>query len=185
MLRPIFLEFPEDPISWMVDTQYMLGPNLMIAPVFNAEGIVSYYVPKGSWYGIIDGKVRRGPGYVEETHDFFSLPVLLRPGSAIAISKKSGLIGPVYDYSNDITILVNWEDGIGTPDIRVEIPESDQDKLGQIKTVVRITSQEGKLRASIEEGRLTGSCVLRTVGGDGVKETEFKEDNGVLIAVVD
>ena len=47
MLRPMVLEFPEDPATEHVDTQYMLGDSLLVAPVFAAHGRVCYYVPRG------------------------------------------------------------------------------------------------------------------------------------------
>ncbi|KAF2803318.1 uncharacterized protein BDZ99DRAFT_512125 [Mytilinidion resinicola] len=87
MLRAAFLEYPEDPAVWYLDTQYFLGSILLVAPVFTEDGSVTYYIPKGEWYGLLDGKIRTGPGYVTETHDFFSLPVLLRPGAVVAQGK--------------------------------------------------------------------------------------------------
>ncbi|KAF8862677.1 hypothetical protein BDZ45DRAFT_585053 [Acephala macrosclerotiorum] len=99
MLRATFLEFPEDRSTWHLDTQYMLGPSLLVAPIFNVEGKVEYYVPKGEWYGILDGKVRKGPGYVVEKHGFESLPLLVRPGSAIVLGKGGR------------NVVYEWEDG--------------------------------------------------------------------------
>ena len=48
MLRPIALEFPDDPATAHLDTQYLLGDALLVAPVFGAAGTVSYYVPAGT-----------------------------------------------------------------------------------------------------------------------------------------
>lgn len=99
MLRATFLEFPEDRSTWHLDTQYMLGPSLLVAPVFNVEGKVEYYVPKGKWYGILDGKMRQGPGYVSERHGFESLPLLMRPGCAVVLGKGGK------------SVVYEWEDG--------------------------------------------------------------------------
>ena len=83
MLRPLFVEFPEDPSVWTLDTQYMLGPDLLVAPIFTEDEAVRYYVPRGDWYGLLDVVIRTGPAWITERHDFFSMPVLLRPGRAI------------------------------------------------------------------------------------------------------
>ncbi|EAU34238.1 predicted protein [Aspergillus terreus NIH2624] len=83
MLRALFLEYPEDPMAWYQDTEYFLGDSIFVAPIFNTEGRVQYYLPKGDWYGIIDQKMRTGGGYITEEHDYFSSPVLLRPGSSV------------------------------------------------------------------------------------------------------
>ncbi|MDQ2693428.1 MAG: alpha-xylosidase, partial [Chloroflexota bacterium] len=43
MLRAMMLEFPNDPACEYLDRQYMLGDSLLVAPVFNEDGSVSYY----------------------------------------------------------------------------------------------------------------------------------------------
>jgi alpha-D-xyloside xylohydrolase len=48
MMRPMVLEFPHDRGAYGVDTQYMLGDELLVAPVFTADGTVEYYVPEGT-----------------------------------------------------------------------------------------------------------------------------------------
>jgi len=50
MMRPMFLEFPEDEAFWSLDDQYMLGPDLLVAPVMT-EGAVSrtLRLPAGEW----------------------------------------------------------------------------------------------------------------------------------------
>ncbi|CCG84521.1 protein of unknown function [Taphrina deformans PYCC 5710] len=92
VLRALFLEFPSDKNVWTVDTQYMLGPNLLVCPIFNESGKVSFYVPDDgsdlAWTSFLDGKKYRPGQWYDETHDFFSLPLLIRPNSAIVINKK-------------------------------------------------------------------------------------------------
>src|SRR3954449_860160 len=43
MMRAMVLEFPDDPGCAHLERQYMLGSDLLVAPVFNDEGEVSYY----------------------------------------------------------------------------------------------------------------------------------------------
>ncbi len=57
VLRAMLLEFPDDPACDTLDRQYMLGDDLLVAPVFSADGVVDYYVPAGRWTNILDGKV--------------------------------------------------------------------------------------------------------------------------------
>ncbi|GJJ10876.1 hypothetical protein Clacol_005104 [Clathrus columnatus] len=99
LLRALFIEFPEDPCSWKVDLQYMFGSNLLVAPIFNPEGEVTYYVPKGRWVGLLDKIERVGPRWFTETYDFFSLPILLREGTAIVLGTQSRT--PEYDLMKD------------------------------------------------------------------------------------
>ncbi|KIY69252.1 glycoside hydrolase family 31 protein [Cylindrobasidium torrendii FP15055 ss-10] len=152
MMRALFTEFPEEAEAWNVDTQYMLGPNVMVVPIFNAEGTTEYYVPKGRWYGLLDGKVREGPGYVRETHDFFSLPVLLRPGTAVALgryAREGERKLAQYDYTDVESFVVNAAEDV---DVDVELP--DVEKLGEAKGIVRIKGGNGGLEVRTTKGPL-------------------------------
>ena len=55
-MRAMFLEFPDDPGCLQLDRQYMLGGSLLVAPIFNDEGTVQYYLPTGKWTNIISGE---------------------------------------------------------------------------------------------------------------------------------
>lgn len=172
MLRPLFVEFPEDPATWNVDTQYMLGPNLLVAPVFNAEGCVQYYLPKGNWYGVLDGKVRTGPGFITETHDFFSIPLLVRPGSAVVFGKEWTTGGKVhreahYDYTEGITVLVN-PDGA---DVDLEVELADSKNLGEIAAVLKIKGTADAFTVDVVKGSVSGAWKVKKILADGsIKE---------------
>ena len=62
----MLLEFPEDPGTHSLDRQYMLGADLLVAPVFSEDGTVEYYVPEGTWTNVITGERVSGPGWRRE-----------------------------------------------------------------------------------------------------------------------
>jgi len=80
MMRPMLLAFPEDPTSWFLDQQYMLGPDLLVAPVFNSEGDVTFYLPAGKWQNYFTDEIIEGGLWLTESHGFNSLPLYLRNG---------------------------------------------------------------------------------------------------------
>lgn len=61
MMRAMVLEFPDDPGCAHLERQYMLGPDLLVAPVFSDEGDVTYYVPEGTWTRFPTGGTVTGP----------------------------------------------------------------------------------------------------------------------------
>ncbi|MCI0714616.1 MAG: alpha-xylosidase, partial [Chloroflexi bacterium] len=75
MLRAMVLEFPQDGTCRHLDTQYMLGPALLIAPIFNENGDVTYYLPAGEWRNLLTREVASGGVWRTEKHDYFSLPL--------------------------------------------------------------------------------------------------------------
>ncbi|MBO9597283.1 MAG: alpha-xylosidase, partial [Cohnella sp.] len=106
----MLLEFPEDPTTRYLDTQYMLGERMLVAPIFNEEGIAKYYVPQGKWTNFIDGKTIEGGRWVEEKHGYSSIPLLVRPNSLIAVGNNNQR--PDYDYADNVTLhLFELEDG--------------------------------------------------------------------------
>ncbi len=81
MMRAMLLEFPDDRTAWFLDQQYMFGPDLLVAPVFNAHGTVEFYLPAGEWTNYWTGEKVPGGRWITETHGFDSLPLYVRAGA--------------------------------------------------------------------------------------------------------
>lgn len=110
MMRPMFVEFPEDRTCETLDKQYMLGESLLVAPIFKESGEVEYYVPEGTWQNLLTGETVEGKTWHKETYDYFHMPLLVRPNSILAVGSDSSR--PDYDYAEGVTLyLVNLEDG--------------------------------------------------------------------------
>ncbi|CAM4319955.1 alpha-D-xyloside xylohydrolase [Paenibacillus endophyticus] len=109
-MRAMVLEFPEDPTTEVLDRQYMLGDSLLVAPIFNEQGNVTYYLPTGKWTHLLSGEIVDGGSWRKEKHDFFSLPLFVRPNSIIALGAND--VRPDYDYADGVSLeLHNLEDG--------------------------------------------------------------------------
>ncbi len=89
MMRPALLEFPGDLTAQTLDRQYFLGENLLVAPVFRADGAVDVYLPEGTWTHLLSGKTVQGPCWSHEVHDAFSLPVYVRPNTLLATTTET------------------------------------------------------------------------------------------------
>ncbi|WP_437620248.1 alpha-xylosidase [Sorangium sp. So ce1151] len=104
MVRAMVVEFPDDPACTHLERQYMLGDDLLVAPVFSADGELSYYVPRGVWTHYLTGERVEGGRWVRERHGFDSVPLLARPGAVIpegAVEDR-----PDYDHANGVTLRV-------------------------------------------------------------------------------
>ena len=109
-MRPTLLEFPDEPGAATVDTQYLLGSSVLVAPVFSAEGDVDVYVPEGVWTSLLDGSVVEGPRWHRQRHGFDSLPVLVRPGTVLPVGARTDR--PDYDHAEGVTLrLFRLADG--------------------------------------------------------------------------
>ena len=61
VMRAMFYEFPDDPMCWEADEQYMFGSRYLVAPVLYA-GVTErdVYLPAGKWKNIATGEVLAG-----------------------------------------------------------------------------------------------------------------------------
>jgi len=126
VMRPMLLEFPDDPAADTLDRQYMLGPALLVAPVMSYDGQVDYYLPAGRWTHLLSGAVVEGGRWVREQHGFFSLPLLVRPNTALILGDNDQR--PDYDYSDGFTLQVyGLEDGAA---VQAIIPAADGSPAG-------------------------------------------------------
>jgi alpha-D-xyloside xylohydrolase len=123
----------------------MLGDSLLIAPIFSASSTVTYYLPSGSWYNILDQKLHSGPGYVTEEFDFFGLPVLLKPGGAIVMGKGGEKVE--YDWADGARLLVNVEEGM---DVTVDVPSHEA--LGEKVHSLKVAASGSQLTVEVGDG---------------------------------
>lgn len=110
MMRAMVIDFENDPACLSLDRQYMFGDNILVAPIFNDEGIAEFYVPAGTWTDIISGKQYEGGKFYNEKFDYFSLPCLAKPNSIIAYGNFEKNFE--YDYLNGTEFVIyEPEDG--------------------------------------------------------------------------
>jgi alpha-D-xyloside xylohydrolase len=159
VMRAMVIEFSQDRTCASLDRQYMLGPDLLVAPVFSDEGLVEFYLPQGCWIGYLDGRVRDGGCWIREQHEFDSVPLLVRPGAVIPIGARHDR--PDYDYSeapvfevfgmlDGASVAVRLTDSAGTESVVVE---------------VRRTAQELRAQVTFGADRLRAGWTLRWVTG--------------------
>jgi alpha-D-xyloside xylohydrolase len=111
MMRAMVVDFPDDPACTHLERQYMLGDDLLVAPVFSSGGEVAYYVPEGVWTHYLTGERVEGGRWVRERHGFDSVPLLVRPGAVLpegAVDDR-----PDYDHADGVTLRV-YEPADGT-----------------------------------------------------------------------
>lgn len=152
----------------------MLGEALLAAPVFSSGGFVSYYLPAGRWTHLLSGQVLDGPGWREEKHDFFSLPLLVRPNSIIPMGREDARAD--YDYADGVTLeayqLADGTQTVVVPDLRGEMAATFIiERTGERLEVTRAGA------AKPWQLLLVGTAAVQSVAGGAAESTA----RGVLI----
>jgi alpha-D-xyloside xylohydrolase len=120
VMRPMQLEFPDDPAAAYLDRQYMLGGDILVAPVFSESGEVEFYLPAGTWTDLLTGEKVEGGRWVRETHGFLSLPLYVRPGAVLPWGARTDR--PDYDYLDGLALRV-FPGGTGAAEVAVTTPD--------------------------------------------------------------
>jgi alpha-D-xyloside xylohydrolase len=134
MLRPLLLEFPEDPTCRTLDRQYLLGDGLLVAPVFH-DSRAEYYLPAGDWTHLLTGEVRAGGRWYFDELDFFGIPLWIREGAMICVGGQNAKVD--YDLargvrlvcgklSGKVSLTVRLVDNRGEPAGQLEVYNDSQ-----------------------------------------------------------
>jgi alpha-D-xyloside xylohydrolase len=177
LMRPMVMEFTDDPGCAYLDRQYLLGDSLLAAPVFSEEGEVSYYLPQGKWTNFISGEVVEGPGWKNERHGYLSLPLMARPNSIIPVGANKDL--PDYDYADGITFHVfEMEKGAA---LKAAVPNLQ----GETETELTITRSETAIKVVKTGVKKPWNLLLRNIHKGKPSDDVKAEDStlGLLISI--
>ena len=78
-----FSSTPDDPTSWLIDDEYMLGSDLLVAPLIEEGSSRKVYLPPGAWIDYQSGKVYRGAAWHSIEAGQIPIILLARDHSAI------------------------------------------------------------------------------------------------------
>ena len=83
MVRALFIEFPDDPGSWLVDNEYLFGSSMLVAPLMHEnETGREVYLPPGDWIDYQSGKNYSGGWQKIEAGEIPAV-ILVRDGTVI------------------------------------------------------------------------------------------------------
>ena len=82
MLRALFVEYPDDPGSWLIDDQYLFGSDMLVAPLFEDVSSRDVYLPPGTWIDYQTDEIYTN-GWHHITAGELPIVVLVREGTII------------------------------------------------------------------------------------------------------
>jgi alpha-D-xyloside xylohydrolase len=87
MMRPLWMDFPEDKNVATIGSQYMFGPAFLVAPVTEqGQTVKRVYLPAGeTWYDYWTNEKHEGGTWVDAQAPIERIPLFVRAGSIIPI----------------------------------------------------------------------------------------------------
>ena len=84
LMRPMFYEYCEDPQCYLLEDQYLFGPDILFAPVMEkGQTLRKVYLPKGRWVLTMDGQVYEGKSWVTVEVKLDQFAAFVKEGSAV------------------------------------------------------------------------------------------------------
>lgn len=103
LMKAMVIDYYEDDKTHLLDTQYMFGDALLVAPIIK-EGDTSrkIYFPTGKWYNFFTNEVFEEEEYSEVTAQLKEIPVFIKNNSVIPLNlNQEFALGE--NVGNDIT----------------------------------------------------------------------------------
>jgi alpha-D-xyloside xylohydrolase len=91
-MRPLFVDFPADPLCWDAEDSFMLGPSVLVAPVSQyGSRERTVYLPAGPrWTDAWTGQEVAGGAELTVAAPLDHIPVFLRDGADLPIAGPAG-----------------------------------------------------------------------------------------------
>jgi alpha-D-xyloside xylohydrolase len=101
IIRPMLVEFPAQARMWQIDDQYMLGPDLLVAPIVQA-GVDrrTVVLPEGNWYDFWNTTRIEGGKEIDYPVKDDQLPIFVRPGAIIPMGPPLEFISNQHTFDS-------------------------------------------------------------------------------------
>jgi alpha-D-xyloside xylohydrolase len=165
MMRAMLLEFPRDPTCRSLDRQYMLGDDLLVAPLFH-DSRAEYYLPEGQWTHLLSGETRQGGRWYFDELDFFGVPLWVRENALIPLGPELTQVD--YDFAGGVRLVAGQ---LGNVKREVEIFDRNANRVSSFSVehqqqTLTVVNQQG--RSDFELQLPWAKAIVELEGGEQV-----------------
>jgi alpha-glucosidase len=94
LFRPLVLNYQDDPNTYNLDDEFMIGNDLLVAPVVKPDVTRRLvYLPKGTWYDYWTNKKYEGGTMISADAPLETAPMFVRAGAIIPMAPEMNYIG--------------------------------------------------------------------------------------------
>jgi len=170
IMRPLFWHYQNDPVAVAASDQFLLGENLLIAPILRQGATArSVYLPRGVWFDFWSGQKSAGGQHVIAHAPLETIPIFVRAGAIVPMLAVQQFVG---EKMPDVVNLHCWP-GAGELDWYEDDGQSLAFAAGEFSRR-KIKSRWGEKGGTLRLGTTVGSfpsqaknwrVVLRGIGG--------------------
>jgi len=94
LFRPLLLNYQDDPNTYNLDDEFMIGNDLLVAPVVKPDVTRRLvYLPKGTWYDYWTNKKYEGGTMIAADAPLETVPMFVRAGAIIPTGPEMKYVG--------------------------------------------------------------------------------------------
>ena len=164
LFRPLVLNYQDDPNTYNLDDQFMIGDDLLVAPVVKPDVTKRLvYLPKGLWYDYWTTKRYEGGTMISIDAPLETVPIFVRAGAIIPTGPEMNYVGE--KHTDPITFNI-YPDNKGQAS--VTLYEDDG--------VSPAYQQNGFRRTTVNVRRVAGGYIVSVgapVGGYNPRSRKF------------
>ncbi|XP_062540279.1 neutral alpha-glucosidase AB-like [Armigeres subalbatus] len=176
LMRPMFVQYPYDPATFNIDSQYLIGDQLLVAPaLYPEQNSVNVYFPAKDngkadvWYDIDNYQMYSKVGFVSVPVDELKIPVFQRGGTIVPI-KRIPRKSSVLMRQDPFTLVVALnENGYSVGTLYVD----DEESMAYRHGMYAYRQYEFK----------NGDLSSRAIDADAVYETDAKIGSVIIMGL--
>jgi alpha-D-xyloside xylohydrolase len=88
--RALVMDYPDDPATWALEDQYLMGDSLLVAPLVAGQSSRAVYLPSGDWHEFGGGKRYAGKQRIQIDVPLEQVPIFVKSGSILPLAEASG-----------------------------------------------------------------------------------------------
>jgi alpha-D-xyloside xylohydrolase len=102
--RALVVDYPEDKNVLNIWDEYMIGDNVLAAPLADSANTRSVYLPKGNWYDFNTNKLYAGGQSYNIATGLDQIPLFIKEGTILPLAKPVEFVSPATTF--EITCYV-------------------------------------------------------------------------------
>ena len=151
LARPLVIEFEDDPNTWSIQDQFLLGRSLLVAPIFTEGTRRRLYLPAGTWTQWWTKEIFQGNQWIWQEAGIEEIPMFVRGGSILPLDPVRTQIDENTGNIDEVLIAPFETDGAteftlwGKADAKITYRKKNGENIVQLPAGVKakVTTLDG------------------------------------------